>query len=632
MLVNRTDYNNGYTGERIGCVMMTSGEQAFDLTHFLQHLPESPGCYLMYNQEDQVIYVGKAKQLKRRVSSYFSRHQTHPKTRTLVTQITRIEVMLTHTEAEAFILEYTLIKKHHPRYNVIFRDDKSYPYIYVSTHHPFPGLYFYRGSRKKEGQLFGPFPSSPAVHEALNSLQKLFPVRQCHDREFSNRVRPCLQYQIKRCTAPCVGLISAEDYHQDVQDTLDFLSGKSDEVIAKKQAQMQAAADELAFERAAQLRDQITQLTSIQAKQVVATQRDEDVDVIAVVQDASGRVLVQLLMIRQGQVWGSNNHRPKQVQDDDLTTILSAFLVQHYANKPISRRIVLNIVPDDLEGLKAWLTWQAGKQIAVITQPRGDTMQWLMMAEENAHQALLGEQVDEQQRLALLHRLQTQLALPRLPMRMECFDISHLQGTQTIASCVVFIAGVDHKSDYRRYKIRDITPGDDPAAMHQVISRRLLSGVQQDNLPDLMIVDGGKTQLSQAIMVLEAQQLTHRVMLVSIAKGEGRKAGLETYYTPDNLEGVQLAADNPVAHLLQRIRDEAHRFAITGQRKQRRQGLQSALDEIVGVGAKTRQRLLKALGSKAAIAQASYEQLLAVDGITKKQAQAIVDYFSSQPS
>lgn len=606
-----------------------SDNSVFDLTHFLQNLPESAGCYLMYNAEGQVIYVGKAKNLKRRVSSYFNRQHDHPKTRTMVAQVARVELMLTNSEAEAFILEYTLIKKHHPRYNIIFRDDKSYPYIYVNTQHEFPGLYFYRGSRKKEGRLFGPFPSPPAVYEALNSLQKIFPVRQCSDSYFRNRARPCLQYQIKRCTAPCVGFISAEDYDRDVQDTLAFLSGKSDEVIAQKQAQMLVAAESLAFERAAALRDQIEQLRSIQAKQVVSTHKEEDVDVVTVVQDDAGRVLVQLLMIRQGLVWGSSHHRPKQAQGEALATVLSAFLLHYYASKPISRRIVLGVEPEDIDGLKAWFAWQAGKQVYLVTKPRGDALQWLKMAEENGKQALAGELVNEQQRLSLLTELQQALQLPRLPLRMECFDISHLQGTNTVASCVVFIQGEASKADYRRYNISGITPGDDPAAMRQVVSRRLMSGIQTDNLPDLLIVDGGKTQLQQAIDLVAEQGLAEQVMLLSIAKGEGRKAGLETYYTPNNLAGVQLAADSAIAHLLQRIRDEAHRFAITGQRNQRKKSLLSGLEEIPGIGAKTRQRLLKAFGGVGAIKQADFASIAAVEGVTKKQAQAVVDFFSA---
>jgi excinuclease ABC subunit C len=607
--------------------MIDSQQPDFDLTHFLQNLPETSGCYLMLNGDDQVIYVGKAKNLKRRVSSYFVRNHDHPKTRTMVAQVARVELMLTNTEAEAFILEYTLIKKHNPRYNIIFRDDKSYPYLYVSTQQDFPGLYFYRGSRKKEGRLFGPFPSSPAVHETLNTLQKIFPVRQCSDSFYRNRARPCLQYQIKRCTAPCVGLVSKEDYARDVQDTLDFLEGKSAQVIDAKTKMMHVAAEALDFEQAAKLRDQIALLASVQAKQFVSASKAEDVDVVSLVTDEAGRLLVQLLMVRNGNVWGSSSHFPRHAQSSEPALVLAAFLLQHYAGREIPRRIILGLVPDDLAGLTAWFAWQAGYHVYLVTQPRGDAKQWLQLAQENGKQALASALVDETQQRHLLTLLQSQLGLPRLPQRMECFDISHLQGTNTVASCVVFIAGVASKADYRRYNIDGITPGDDPAAMRQVLARRLKRGVETDTLPDLLIVDGGKTQLAQAKAQLEALGLLSRVMLLSITKGEGRKAGLETFYRLDDETGIQLSADNPVAHLLQRIRDEAHRFAITGQRNKRKTSLASGLQTIAGIGPKTRQKVLATFGNMSAVKSASVADLLKIEGITQKQAQAIYDAY-----
>jgi excinuclease ABC subunit C len=576
-----------------------------------------------------VIYVGKAKNLKRRVSSYFVRQLDHPKTRTMVAQVARVELMLTNTEAEAFILEYTLIKKHNPRYNIIFRDDKSYPYLYVNTQHRFPGLYFYRGSRQKEGRLFGPFPSSPAVYETLNTLQKIFPVRQCSDRFYRNRSRPCLQYQIKRCTAPCTGFISQEDYAQDVNDTLAFLEGKSGQVIENKQAQMVQAAEALEFERAAVLRDQIELLKSVQAKQFVSVSRDEDADVVTLVQDDSGRVVVQLLMIRHGNLWGSSSHFPKQAQFAEPDLVLAAFLLQYYAGRDIPKRIVLGVIPDDLEGLKAWFAWQAGYQVYLVTAARGDAKRWLALAEQNGQQALTSLAVDEAQQLRLLSQLQAMLSLPRVPIRIECFDISHLQGTNTVASCVVFMHGLASKADYRRYNISGITPGDDPAAMRQVLGRRLKSGLQTGVLPDMIMVDGGKTQLAQAQQQLEELGLVDQVMLVSIAKGEGRKAGLETFYQVGDTDGLQLPADHAVAHLLQRIRDEAHRFAITGQRNKRKASLASGLQDIPGIGPKTRQRLLRKLGNLTAIKAASIEALSAIEGVTQKQAEAVYGYFHS---
>ena len=415
----------------------------FDLHHFLKNLPDTSGCYLMHNAQDQVIYVGKAKNLTRRVLSYFQRDQDHPKTRAMVAQIARVEVILTRTETEAFILEYTLIKKHNPRYNIIFRDDKSYPYLYVSSQHSYPALYFYRGARKKEGRLFGPFPSPPAVYETLHELQKIFPVRQCTDTFFRNRSRPCLQYQIKRCTAPCVGFITPEDYAKDVQDTLAFLEGKSQLVIQQKEQAMLTASETLEFERAAELRDQIQRLKSIQTKQYVSAESDEDVDVIVTLyDDATQTVIVQLMMIRNGNVWGSSSHYPKQAEDHALSLVLSAFILHHYTGREIPRRILTNITCEDAEGISAWLADQAQKKIHLVQPQRGQGVHWLDLALTNAKHALQLRQLASEQGRLLLSKLQEQFSLARLPTRMECFDISHLQGTDTVASQVVFVDGV----------------------------------------------------------------------------------------------------------------------------------------------------------------------------------------------
>ncbi len=613
----------------------------FDLTQFLKTLPDTSGCYLMYNSQDQVIYVGKAKNLKRRVSSYFQREQDHPKTRAMVAQIARIELMLTRTETEAFILEYTLIKKHNPRYNIIFRDDKSYPYLYVSTQHAYPGLYFYRGARKKEGRLFGPFPSPPAVYETLHELQKIFPVRQCSDSFFRNRARPCLQYQIKRCTAPCVGLISPEDYALDVKDTLDFLEGKSQQVIQQKEQAMFSASDALDFERAAALRDQIQRLTSIQAKQYVSASSEEDVDVMVVLPEAStNRVLVYLMMIRAGNVWGHSTHYPKHAEDHALDLVLSAFILQYYTGREIPRRLLSNIACDDPEGISAWLADQAGRKTHLSQPQRGQGKQWIDLALTNAQHELTLARLADQQDQQLLLQLQQTFGLSRLPKRIECFDISHLHGTDTIASQVVFIDARASNKDYRRFNITGITAGDDPAAIYQAVKRRLLRGQQEGNLPDLLIVDGGRTQLKQAEAVRTELGLETQVMLLSIAKGEGRKAGLETYYQHSADEvGKQLSADDPLAHLLQRIRDEAHRFALSGQKAKRKtRQLGSSLEDIAGVGTKTRQKLLRAFGSLAEIKRASIAELVEKGKISQKIAERIVasyqptDLTNAQPS
>lgn len=599
----------------------------FDPATLLKTLPDAAGCYLMHNAQDQVIYVGKAKNLKRRVASYFQGESDLPKTRAMVAQIARVEIVITRSETEAFILEYTLIKKHNPRYNIIFRDDKSYPYLYVSTQHPFPGLYFYRGARKKEGRLFGPFPSPPAVYETLNELQKLFPVRQCSDTFFRNRSRPCLQYQIKRCTAPCVGLISPENYAQDVQDTLAFLTGQSQKVIQQKTREMLSASEALAFERAAELRDQIERLKSIQTKQFVSSNHAEDVDVILVHHDLTSQaILVQLLMIRDGHVWDSSTHFPKHAEEQTLGLVLSAFILQYYTGREIPSRLMTNLACEDASGVLTWLNHQAQRTIYLSQPQRGQGAQWLDLALTNAKHALHRQQMANEQNQQLLVQLQHEFLLPQLPRHIECFDISHLQGSDTIASQVVFIDGQAQPRLYRRFNITGITPADDPSALYQAVKRRLLRGQQEAHLPDLLIVDGGRTQLKQAEMIADELGLETQIALLSIAKGEGRKAGLETYYrSSTEQEGRTLPSTAPVAHLLQRIRDEAHRFALSGQRQKRKpRQLGSSLEDIAGVGSKTRQKLLRAFGSLAGIKTATVEELMSKAGIRHSLAEKIV--------
>jgi excinuclease ABC subunit C len=424
--------------------------------------------------------------------------------------------------------------------------------------------------------------------------------------------------------------VSQEDYARDVVDTLAFLEGKSRQVIRDKTDAMLLASDELNFERAAALRDQIEMLNSIQTKQFVTAEKAEDADVVTVVSDDHGRVLVQVLMIRGGDVWGSSSHTPKHAQDADVSLVLSAFLVQYYAGRDIPRRLILGQVPNDVEGLTDWLAVQAGRAIQLVLQARGQATQWLKQAMDNGQQALLSQEVADSQQMALLNKLQTVFALTHFPKRMECYDISHLHGTQTVASQVVFLDGLAHKAHYRRFNITGITPGDDPAAMRQVLRRRLLRAQQDDVFPNLLIVDGGKTQLNMAIEMVSELGLQGRFDVLSVAKGEGRKAGLETFYRDVTDVGIQLPSDDPVAHLLQRIRDEAHRFAITGQQQKRKSALQSGLEALPGIGPKTRQKLLRALGNMSAIKQADVDTLVATAGITLKQAQIIVQAFEHE--
>jgi excinuclease ABC subunit C len=423
-------------------------------------------------------------------------------------------------------------------------------------------------------------------------------------------------------------LISKENYDKDVQDTIAFLEGKSKVIIQSKQQAMLAAAEALEFEQAAVLRDQIELLETVQQKQFVSAEKPEDADVVTLLYDETGHIVVQLLMIRSGNLWASSSHFPYQAKDNNASLILSAFLLQYYTGREIPHRIILGQEPDDKAGLLAWFSIQAGKRVYLVTQARGLAQKWLQLALDNARQALTRLATTQLQKIKLLTQLQTRFDLPKLPQHIECFDISHLQGTNTVASCVVFIEGIASKKQYRRYNITGITAGDDLAAMKQVLSRRLLRGVQSDELPDLLIVDGGCIQLKMAVEQIAALGLQDRVMLLSIAKGEGRKAGLETYYRyPTHDNGIQLEADNPLAHLLQRIRDEAHRFAITAQRNSRKKSLVSGLEDIAGIGAKTKTKLLKAFSSISAVKEASLSQLASVAGVTQKQAQAVYAFF-----
>jgi excinuclease ABC subunit C len=424
--------------------------------------------------------------------------------------------------------------------------------------------------------------------------------------------------------------VSQEDYARDVADTLAFLEGKSRQVIRDKTDAMLLASDELNFERAAALRDQIEMLNSIQTKQFVTAEKAEDADVVAVVSDDHGRVLVQVLMIRGGDVWGSSSHAPKHAQDAEVGLVLSAFLLQYYAGRDIPKRLILGQIPSDLAGLSDWFSVQAGHHVQLVLQARGKVAQWLKQTVDNGQQALLSQEIAASQQTALLEKLQSLFSLTHFPKRMECYDISHLHGTQTVASQVVFIDGLAHKAHYRRFNITGITPGDDPAAMRQVLHRRLLRAQQEDVFPDLLMVDGGKTQLNMAIEMIHELGLQGRFDILSVAKGEGRKAGLETFYRDFTDEGVQLSPDDPIAHLLQRIRDEAHRFAITGQQQKRKAGLQSGLEVLPGIGPKTRQKLLRSFGNMAAIKQADVDALVATAGITVKQAQIIVQAFEHE--
>ena len=603
-------------------------DECFDIKAFLKQLTERPGVYRMLNKDDKIIYVGKAKNLKKRVSSYFKKRHDEIKTAKMVEQIKRVEVTVTDTDSEAFILENTLIKRYKPKYNILFRDDKSYPYIFVSTAKAFPSLSYHRGAKRKVGDYFGPFPNASAVQQTLQSLQKIFPVRQCAESVFSHRSRPCLQYQIKRCSGPCVeGLVSKEQYAEDVQHTLGFLQGKSFEVIDELGKKMEVAAADLEFEEAARYRDQVSALRAVQSQHLINQPGSKDMDVIAVAEQ-SGQVCVCLMMYRGGNLWGSEHYYPKVTESVAPQDVITAFITQHYLVHPVPAELIMAINLDDKETLQAWLKEQRNAVVVIKTGITQVNKGLVNLALTNASSGLKQHMTQRATQVERVQALQEVLALANPPNYMECFDISHTQGQMTIASCVVFQDGIPNTQAYRKFNIEGIQPGDDYAAMHQVMQRRY-QRLKSDNaiLPDLIVVDGGKGQLSQAVDVLKTLELEH-VPLVSVAKGEGRKAGLEILYTPYNLDGIDLQSDDVALHLINYIRDEAHRFAITSHRAKRTKAqTQSSLEAIEGIGPKTRKLLLVHFGGLAEVKEASISELQKVKGISLDKAQRIYDFF-----
>jgi excinuclease ABC subunit C len=590
----------------------------------------------MLDNTDTVLYVGKARHLKKRLASYFTKSTQSPKTRALVAQIANIEVTVTHTENEALILENTLIKTHQPRYNILLRDDKSYPYIYLSNH-PFPRLGLHRGAKTVKGRYFGPYPHVGAVHETLNLLQKIFPIRQCQDNFFRHRSRPCLQYQIERCTAPCVDLIDEQSYQEDVQHAALFLEGKSQAVIATLIEKMETAAQALEFEKAALLRDKIRSLRKIQEHQYVSIEGG-DIDIVAaIIQGGIG--CVQVLTVRDGRHVGNRaffqeipvSTPLENGEVDETTVLLTAFLPQYYlaSKREIPDEIILDCEIEDMTLLAEVISQQRGRQVRIHTRVRGTRARWVEMALENAYTSLAQRQPNQyRDRLAALSIV---LHLEVLPERMECFDISHTQGEATVASCVVFDAEGPCNSDYRRFNIEDITPGDDYAAMQQALTRRY-SRLQKTEaqLPDILFIDGGAGQVNVAQTVLSELELTD-IRIIGVAKGSGRKPGLETLILPEENTPLRLPKDSPALHLIQQIRDEAHRFAITAHRGRRAKALHtSVLEDIEGIGSKRRQLLLSYFGGLQGVSQAGVEDLAAVPGIDRQLAQKIYNFFQEE--
>jgi excinuclease ABC subunit C len=599
---------------------------AFDHRAFLKSCTASPGVYQMLAADGTVLYVGKARDLRKRISSYFrTAGERSPKTRAMVAQIADIRVAATHTEAEALLLEANLIKRHRPRYNILLRDDKSYPYIYVSNHE-FPRIGFHRGARRKGVRYFGPYPSSVAVRDTLNLLQKLFLVRQCEDSVYAHRSRPCLQYQIGRCTGPCVGLVDADEYAADVRATVAFLEGRSEAVIGDLVKRMEAAAEALRFEHAARLRDQIATLRQISEQQYVAG-GDGDADIFALAREGD-TAAVQIFFVRGGQNLGNSVRYPKLPAEADNAEIMAAILAQYYAEREPPRLVLVSHRPAEADALSALLETRRGSAVRLVWSPRGDRARWIEMAARNAELALRTKLAGEAGQQARLDALTEVLGLPEPPRRMECFDISHTQGEGTVASCVVFGPEGPLKSDYRRFNIAGIEPGDDYAAMHQALDRRfarLKKGEGQ--VPDLLFIDGGKGQVNQALDVLRNHGLED-LRVVGVAKGAGRRPGLETLV----LSGVEgpsiLPPQSGALHLIQQIRDEAHRFAITGHRARRAKARrESQLERIPGLGPKRRGALLRQFGGLQGIARAGVEELAKVPGISRSLAQVIYEGF-----
>ncbi|MEK6748153.1 MAG: excinuclease ABC subunit UvrC [Pseudomonadota bacterium] len=605
----------------------------FEPKAFLKNLTPMPGVYRMYDDAGKILYVGKARNLKKRVTSYFRVGGLSEKTQHLVAQIAAVEITVTHTETEALILENNLIKEFQPPYNILLRDDKSYPYIFLSSLDTFPRLSLVRGARREQGTYFGPYPSASSVRESLNLLQKLFPVRQCEESFFRNRSRPCLQYQIKRCTAPCVGLVTPERYAEDVRHAAMFLQGKNHQVIDELVVHMEHAAAHHNYETAAYYRDQIAALRRVQEKQYVSGDT-HDVDVIAAVA-RKGVSCVTVFYIRGGRNLGNKTFFPKTPGDTELADVLSAFITQYYLGQgelhALPVEVLVNIAPADAEFLEHGLAGQAGRKVHIAARVRGDRARWVKMAVANAEIALTSHLAHKLHMQARFEALQEALGLDQTPLRLECFDISHTQGEATVGACVVFDTQGPVKADYRRFNITDITPGDDYAAMHQVLTRRyrrLQEG--EGKWPDMVLIDGGKGQLTQAIAVMEELQISG-LTLLGVAKGPERRAGEEELFLPGRATPIILPPSSPALHLIQQIRDEAHRFAIAGHRARRGKArVTSPLEAIPGLGPKRRQQLLRQFGGLQGISRAGIDDLIKIKGINRPLAQKIYDTFHNE--
>ncbi len=598
---------------------MPAARASFDAKAFLRSVPEEPGVYRMIGTEDRVLYVGKAKNLKRRVSSYFQRTQASPRIAMMVAQIERVDVTPTRSEAEALLLENNLIKSLAPRYNILFRDDKSYPYICLSGDE-FPRIAYHRGAFAKGSRYFGPFPNAWAVRESIHLLQKTFRLRTCENPVFQNRSRPCLLHQIRRCTAPCVGLIEQGAYAADVRLAARFLEGRASEVIDDLTARMHEAAERLAFEEAAACRDQVRVLQAVLHRQFVDSRKDEDVDVIAAV-EKDRQVCINIAMIRGGRHLGDRPQFPSSAADCGAPDALLAFVEQHYRDHPLPARLLVDVA---LEPVRALIAEVSDVPCAVAAPRLKAERAWMEMAVNNARRAIQSRRRDTGRIEARLDALREALDLPEVPRRIECFDISHTMGEATVASCVVCEDGAMKSSEYRRFNIGGITGGDDYAAMRQVLERRYGKVAAGEGIcPDLILIDGGRGQVGAAREILADVGL-EGVPMLGVAKGEGRKPGLERLVFADCRQPIQLPPEHPALHLIQEIRDEAHRFAITGHRARRTKArLSSRLEDIPGIGGARRRNLLATFGGLDGVRVATIEDLCRVDGISRKLAEQI---------
>ncbi|MDZ7769321.1 MAG: excinuclease ABC subunit UvrC [Woeseiaceae bacterium] len=603
--------------------MSQNDATGFDPREFIRSLTHRPGVYRMRDGDGNVIYVGKARDLKKRVASYFGRAHTDVKTASMLTFVADIDVTVTNTEAEALLLEYNLIKKHKPRFNVLLRDDKSYPYIYVATEHSFPRLEFHRGPRKGKGRYFGPYPSTVAVRKTLNELQKLFLVRQCNDTFFSNRTRPCLQYQIRRCTAPCVGYVDEASYREDVDAAIQFLEGKNKSVINAFVKRMETAAREQEYERAARYRDQIGRLKEVESQQLVSRHASKDLDVVASA-SKPGTHCVTVLFVRNGAVLGSRNHFPRLAGEATREHMMGGFLSQYYLGREAPPEIIVDADVEDRDLLEAEFSRRSGHTVRIRPNVRGRRARWLALTTTNAEQGLNMKLASNATLQRQFRSLGEVLHMESPPERLECFDISHISGEATVASCVVFNQSGPLKSDYRRFNLNTAAAGDDYAAMKEALTRRY-DRIRKGEvpMPDVLFVDGGKGQLAQAMTALDELEIDW-LQVVAVAKGRSRKPGMEQLFLAGQSTPTILPADSPALHLIQQLRDEAHRFAITGHRQRRGKArTTSRLEQIPGLGPKRRRELLRQFGGLPGVSSASIDDLARVHGISKALAERI---------